>query len=154
MTTPHALLAGILLGTMLAGSALAAERDSHGLAKAIAEKLHARRQYAASIDTTDFSGTDIGCIVMPRFELRRYRYPGHAMICEVADDTIVDDVLHGRREPFGDDRLMDLLGQNASDHVEPEEVVRRVVRAVLEHQPDGLSDDATLMLFQWNGPTS
>ena len=84
MTTPHALLAGILLGTMLAGSALAAERDSHGLAKAIAEKLHARRQYAASIDTTDFSGTDIGCIVMPRFELRRYRYPGHAMICEVA----------------------------------------------------------------------
>jgi len=84
MTTPRALLAGILLGTTLGGPALAAERDSHGLAKAIAEKLHARRQYAASIDKTDFSGTDIGCIVMPRFELRRYRYPGHAMLCEVA----------------------------------------------------------------------
>ena len=83
MTTPRALFAGILLGTMLGGSALAAERDSHGLAKAIAEKLHQRRQTAA-IHTTDFQGTDIGCIVMPRFELRRYRYPGHAMICEVA----------------------------------------------------------------------
>ena len=84
MMIPRALLAGILLGTMLGTPALAADRDSHGLAKAIAEKLHARRQYAASIDTTDFAGTDIGCIVMPRFELRRYRYPGHAMLCEVA----------------------------------------------------------------------
>ena len=83
MTTPRAFLAGFLLGTMLGGPALAAERDSHGLAKAIAEKLYARRQ-AAAIHTTDFQGTDIGCIVMPRSELRRYRYPGHAMICEVA----------------------------------------------------------------------
>jgi hypothetical protein len=84
MTTPRALFAGIVLGTMLGAPALAADRDSHGLAKAMAEKLYARRQYAASIDTTDFAGTDIGCIVMPRFELRRYRYPGHAMLCEVA----------------------------------------------------------------------
>jgi hypothetical protein len=84
MTTPRALLAGILLGTMLGAPALAAERDSHGLAEAIAKKLHARRQFAASLGTTDFQGTDIGCIVMPRYELRRYRYPGHAMLCEVA----------------------------------------------------------------------
>ena len=83
MTTPRALLAGILLGTMLGGPARAADRDSYGLAKAIAENLHARRQ-AAAIHTTDFQGTDIGCLVMPRFELRRYRYPGHAMLCEVA----------------------------------------------------------------------
>jgi hypothetical protein len=27
----------------------------------------------------------------------------HALVCEVADDTVVDDVLHGRREPFKDD---------------------------------------------------
>jgi len=106
MTTPHALLAGILLGTMLAGSALAAERDSHGLAKAIAEKLHARRQYAASIDTTDFSGTDIGCIVMPRFELRRYRYPGHAMICEVASTGEVLGTLLNK----GGRRICDITG--------------------------------------------
>jgi serine phosphatase RsbU (regulator of sigma subunit) len=68
-----------------------------------------------------------------------------------------DGVVEAHRpgaEPFGDDRLSDLLGQNASDHVEPEEIVRRVVRAVLEHQSDDLSDDATLMLFQWNGPTT
>jgi len=100
MTTPRALFAGILLGTMLGGAALAAERDSHGLAKAIAEKLYARRHYAASIDTTDFAGTDIGCIVMPRFELRRYRYPGHAMLCEVvATGEVLGAVLNkgGRR---------------------------------------------------------
>jgi hypothetical protein len=84
MTTPRALLAGILLGTMLGGPALAADGDSHGLAEAIAKKLYARHQFATSLDTTDFQGTGIGCIVMPRSELRRYRYPGHAMICEVA----------------------------------------------------------------------
>jgi hypothetical protein len=27
----------------------------------------------------------------------------HALTCEVADDTVVNDVLHGRREPFGED---------------------------------------------------
>ena len=34
--------------------------------------------------------------------VRIWRMP-HALICEVADDTVVNDVLHGRREPFGDD---------------------------------------------------
>jgi hypothetical protein len=84
MTTPRALLAGILLGTMLGGPALATERDSHGLAEAIAKKLHARRQYAASLGTTDFQGTDIGCIILPRRELRPFGYPGHGFFCEVA----------------------------------------------------------------------
>ena len=100
MTTPRAFLAGILLGTMLGGPALAADGDSHGLAEAIAKKLYARRQYATSLDTTDFQGTGIGCIVMPRFELRRYRYPGHAMLCEVdATGEVLGAVLNkgGRR---------------------------------------------------------
>jgi hypothetical protein len=30
--------------------------------------------------------------------------------------------------------------------------VRRLVRTVLDHQDHHLSDDATLVLFQWNGP--
>jgi serine phosphatase RsbU (regulator of sigma subunit) len=57
-------------------------------------------------------------------------------------------------EQFGVDRLADLLGQHASDQLEPEEIVRRLVSAVLEHQHDQLADDATLVLFQWNAPAS
>ena len=84
MTTPRYLLAGILLGTMLGGSvAAAAERDSRGLAEALAKRLKARRE-ASRIHTTDFQGTDLGCIVLPRFELRQYGYPGHAFLCEAA----------------------------------------------------------------------
>lgn len=55
-------------------------------------------------------------------------------------------------EQFGVDRLADLTGQHASDELEPEELVRRLVRAVLDHQDDMLSDDATMVLFRWNGP--
>ena len=54
---------------------------------------------------------------------------------------------------FGVERLADLASQHASDQLEPEEVVRRLVGAVLEHQNDKLADDATLVLVQWNGPT-
>jgi serine phosphatase RsbU (regulator of sigma subunit) len=55
-------------------------------------------------------------------------------------------------EQFGVDRLIDLAGQHASAQLEPEEIVRRLVRSVLDHQDHHLSDDATLVLFQWNGP--
>lgn len=54
---------------------------------------------------------------------------------------------------FGLDRLTDLTGQIASDQLPAEEVVRRLVRAVLEHQKSNLSDDATLVVVQWQGPT-
>jgi hypothetical protein len=46
------------------------------------------------------------------------------------------------------------MGKHASDLVEPEEIIRRLVQAVLEHQHDDLADDATLILFHWNGTTS
>ena len=55
-------------------------------------------------------------------------------------------------EEFGVDRLADLAGQHASDELEPEELVRRLVGAVLDHQHDTLSDDATMVLFKWHGP--
>jgi serine phosphatase RsbU (regulator of sigma subunit) len=55
-------------------------------------------------------------------------------------------------EEFGVDRLIDLAGQHASDRLEPEEVVRRLVRAVLDHQQSHLSDDASLVLVQWHQP--
>lgn len=54
---------------------------------------------------------------------------------------------------FGVERLADLAGQHASDELEPEELVRRLVRAVLEHQNDLLNDDATMVLFKWLGPS-
>lgn len=66
-------------------------------------------------------------------------------------DGVVEAHLPGKEE-FGVDRLMDLATQHTSDELEPEEIVRRLVRAVLDHQSDRLPDDATVVLFQWNGP--
>lgn len=66
-------------------------------------------------------------------------------------DGVVEAHVPGGAE-FGTSRLADLASQHASDQLEPEEVVRRLVRSVLEHQDDRLSDDATLVLMQWNGP--
>ena len=54
-------------------------------------------------------------------------------------------------ELFGVERLVDLIGRHASDQVEPEEIVRQVVRAILEYKADQLADDATLVLVRWNG---
>jgi serine phosphatase RsbU (regulator of sigma subunit) len=68
-------------------------------------------------------------------------------------DGVVEAHLPGQDE-FGVERLADLVGQHASDQLEPEAVISRLVRAVLEHQDDQLADDATLVLFQWNGPMS
>jgi serine phosphatase RsbU (regulator of sigma subunit) len=59
---------------------------------------------------------------------------------------------HGsENEPFGIDRLVDLTTRHASDQEDPEEIVRRLVGAILEHQSDELADDATIALFKWNG---
>jgi len=66
-------------------------------------------------------------------------------------DGVVEARLPGG-EQFGDDRLADLLGQHSSDQLEPEEIVRRLVRSLLDHQDQRLADDATVVLFQWNGP--
>jgi serine phosphatase RsbU (regulator of sigma subunit) len=54
---------------------------------------------------------------------------------------------------FGLDRLADLLEREAASDQPAEELLRRLVRAVLDHQgAGGLRDDATLLLVQWNGP--
>ncbi len=55
-------------------------------------------------------------------------------------------------EQFGSERLADLVGQHSSNQLEPEEILRHLVRAVLEHQHDRLADDATFVLVQRNGP--
>jgi serine phosphatase RsbU (regulator of sigma subunit) len=53
---------------------------------------------------------------------------------------------------FGVERLSDLTGRHASDLLEPEEIVRQLVRSLLEYKNDQLDDDATLVLVRWNGP--
>lgn len=67
-------------------------------------------------------------------------------------DGVVESHVPGG-EPFGVDRLADLVGQHASEGAAPEEVLRRVVRAVIEHQHDALADDATIVLLEWAGST-
>lgn len=54
-------------------------------------------------------------------------------------------------ELFGLDRLADLMEQQAAGEREPEELLRRVVTAVIEHQAGDLRDDATLVLLRWDG---
>jgi hypothetical protein len=55
-------------------------------------------------------------------------------------------------EPFGLDRLADLLERESAGVYQPEELLRRLVRAVLDHQGGHLRDDATLLLVRWTGP--
>jgi serine phosphatase RsbU (regulator of sigma subunit) len=52
-------------------------------------------------------------------------------------------------EFFGVDRLVDLLVRNFAGDLAAPETMRRVVRALLEHQRGRLDDDATLLLVQW-----
>jgi serine/threonine protein phosphatase PrpC len=51
---------------------------------------------------------------------------------------------------FGDQRLTDLIIRNLAAGLPPPETMRRVVRALLEYQQGNLSDDASLVLVQWN----
>jgi serine phosphatase RsbU (regulator of sigma subunit) len=72
-------------------------------------------------------------------------------------DTVMlytDGVVEARGpdgQEFGVGRLVDLLEREASSERAPEEVLRRLVRAVLEHQGGPLRDDATLVLLRWTG---
>jgi serine phosphatase RsbU (regulator of sigma subunit) len=104
---------------------------------------------------------ELECSPTPPWGLGGLRQPPKPI--EVATEALepgdsvlfyTDGVVEAHRpggDQFGVERLTDLLGQHASDQLEPEEIIRRLVRAVLEHQEDQLTDDATLLLFQWHG---
>lgn len=64
-------------------------------------------------------------------------------------DGVVEAHLPGQ-DHFGVERLVELISQHSSDRQEAEEIVRLLVRAVLDHQSNELPDDATVVLFQWN----
>lgn len=52
---------------------------------------------------------------------------------------------------FGTERLADLVLRHLAGGLAAAETMRRVVRELLEHHQDQLSDDASLLLVQWNG---
>ncbi|MGH3167192.1 MAG: PP2C family protein-serine/threonine phosphatase [Trebonia sp.] len=75
--------------------------------------------------------------------------PGDAVLC------YTDGVTEARTpggELFGLERLTDLAEREAASGRPAEEFIRRLVRAVVDHQASDLRDDATLLLVQWTGP--
>ncbi len=50
---------------------------------------------------------------------------------------------------FGLERLVDLLARNLAGGLPTPEVMRRLVRSLLEHQQGQLDDDATMLLAEW-----
>jgi serine/threonine protein phosphatase PrpC len=52
---------------------------------------------------------------------------------------------------FGVDRLIDLVVRGLADGMPPPETMRRVTRALLEHQSGDLTDDATFLMVEWRG---
>ena len=67
-----------------------------------------------------------------------------------------DGVIEGRSrrgEAFGLDRLIDSI-ERASASQPVGDLLRRLVREVLEHQDGRLRDDATLVFVHWTGPRS
>ena len=53
---------------------------------------------------------------------------------------------------FGVDRLGDFLEREAASDRPPEDALRQLVRAVLDHQRGVLRDDATVVVLRWEGP--
>ena len=54
-------------------------------------------------------------------------------------------------EFFGVDRLAAFLSRALADELPLAETMRRVVRAILDHQHEQLQDDATALCVRWRG---
>jgi serine phosphatase RsbU (regulator of sigma subunit) len=54
---------------------------------------------------------------------------------------------------FGEDRLIDLLTREQASGRPAPETMRRLVRAVMDHQEGHLQDDATMLFVEWLGRT-
>jgi serine phosphatase RsbU (regulator of sigma subunit) len=65
-----------------------------------------------------------------------------------------DGVVEARSESgefFGLDRLAGFLTRALADRYPPAETMRRLIRAILEHQHEQLQDDATAVNVYWSG---
>jgi hypothetical protein len=87
------LTAGLVAALALATATAAPAAPRPGLHRLVAERLAAERGRgpaapptagAPQTHSTDFAGTNIGCITLSRREMRRFGYPGHAFVCEEA----------------------------------------------------------------------
>jgi hypothetical protein len=56
-------------------------------------------------------------------------------------------------DPFGEDRLLDLLGRETLAGLDVAETTRRLIHAVLDHHAYRLGDDATLLLVERPAPS-
>lgn len=74
--------------------------------------------------------------------------PGDAVL--LYTDGVTDAHATGG-DLFGLDRLTDLLEREAAAGQQSEELLRRLVRALLDYQGGDLRDDATLLLVRWTG---
>jgi serine phosphatase RsbU (regulator of sigma subunit) len=66
-----------------------------------------------------------------------------------------DGMVEGRSpmgDPFGVDRIIDMWEQQSASDQPPEEILRRLVAAILDFNGGKLRDDATLLLLCWYGP--
>jgi len=82
--------------------------------------------------------------------------PVHFVQLEPGDRLVLytDGVVEARRKGqfFSEERLADFVVRaSTSGHAGPE-VLRRLIRAVLDHQDGVLQDDATILLLEWAGP--
>lgn len=63
----------------------------------------------------------------------------------------VTEARDGMRNLFGVERLVDFVTRAAADGLPAPETLRRLNRAILEHQEGNLQDDATTLLVEWRG---
>jgi serine phosphatase RsbU (regulator of sigma subunit) len=61
----------------------------------------------------------------------------------------VTEIRSPEGEFYGEQRLTDLLAANLAAGLPTPETMRRLIRALLEHQQGQLKDDATMLLVEW-----
>ena len=88
--------------------------------------------------------------------LRVGRPPVHRLQLEPGDRLALytDGVVEARRlgQFFTEERLADFVVRESASGLDGAEVLRRLIRAVLDHQHGVLQDDATILLLEWAGP--
>jgi serine phosphatase RsbU (regulator of sigma subunit) len=82
--------------------------------------------------------------------------PVHTLQLEPGDRLALytDGVVEARRlgQFFTEERLADFVVRESASGLDSAEVLRRLIKAVLDHQHGVLQDDATILLLEWHGP--